>query len=175
MKENYLRISILSLAFIFLFPASLNATTLKDNKNNYSIRYPNSWVAKKYPNSKDLVKGDISKGNEAGINIRIYENNQSFSQFIEWYVENFKKDIENHYKGSIETVKKGYVSIDGRKSYVITFDFKRKDGSRWILKEYLVPRNKKEIFVFQAGTEYEHKDENIPIIDKIISTLEIIK
>lgn len=150
------------------------AKTLTDKKNGYSLKYPSTWTAKTYPNSKDLVKGDISKGNDAGINIRLNPNYQdSFKEFVSWFVKDFRNQMESHWKGKMTTIDKGYYSIDGRKSFIITFDFKKENGERWIFKDYLVPKNDKEVFVFQGGVEYSKKDEYLPILDKIIKSLKI--
>jgi hypothetical protein len=171
-----IRITLVLIGVIFLIQslAFCESATLTDKQNGYSLRYPADWSAKTYPNSRDLVKGDISKGDEAGINIRINPIHQdSFEGFIRWFVGDFKSSMENHWKGKMTTIDKDYYSIAGRKSYVITFDFKKNNGERWIFKDYLVPKNNKEIFVFQGGVKYSKKDEYLPILDKIIKSLKI--
>lgn len=165
---------ILILSLTFSSMAFSEAKTLTDKKNGYSLKYPSTWNAKSYPNSRDLVKGDISKGNEAGINIRLNPNYQdSFEGFVDWFIKDFRNQMEGHWKGKMTTLDKKYYSINGKRSFVITFDFKKQNGERWIFKDYLVPKNKKEIFVFQGGVKYDKKDEYLPILDKIISTLKV--
>jgi len=160
-------LSLQSLAFS-------KSATLIDKKNGYSLRYPAHWNAKTYPNSRDLVKGDISKGDEVGINIRINPIHQdSFAGFIKWFVDDFKNQMQGHWKGKMTTMSRGYFTIAGRKSFIITFDFKKDNGQRWIFKDYLVPKNKNEIFVFQGGVEYNKKDDYLPTLDKIIESLKI--
>jgi len=171
-----IRISLILISVIFLIQgfAFSESATLLDKKNGYSLRYPASWSAKTYPNSKDLVKGDISKGDEVGINIRINPIHQdSFAGFIKWFVDDFKNQMEGHWKGKMTIIDRGYFTIAGRKSFIITFDFKKDNGQRWIFKDYLVPKNKNEIFVFQGGVEYNKKDEYLPTLDKIIESLKI--
>jgi hypothetical protein len=174
MKLSKIILVLIGVIFLIQAPAFSESATLTDKQNGYSLRYPADWTAKTYPNSRDLVKGDISKGNEAGINIRLNPNHQdSLQGFVSWFVKDFKKQMENHWKGKMTTLDKGYYSIAGRKSFVITFDFKKENGERWIFKDYLVPKNDKEVFVFQGGVEYSKKDEYLPILDKIIKSLKI--
>ena len=172
MFRSIITVVLLTVACLFLFGGILNAGTLSDGQNGYSFEYPFNWTGKTFPGSHDLVKGEMVRDNKTGSQVRVYPNNGSADDFYEWYVTDFMKQMEGHWGGKMYVLNKEYLNIGGVPCFVVTFDFTRRDTSRWFFKQYLWPR-RGNMLVLQAGTPYEHRQLDEPAFDSIAGSIEL--
>ena len=169
-------ILFLSIGFIFSCYSICSAKELKDKNWGYKVQYPSDWVAKTYPNSRDLVKADINKkDNSAGIQIRIYSNKSgNLKKFAKWKIDEFTKGMQGHWGGKIKIEKKVYTRIGKHNGYRVTYDLTRGDGQRLILKEYMFSAGKK-VYVMQGGMPYKDRAKVEPILEGIARSFDFLK
>lgn len=174
------RLSLITafLGFILLvFASGVNAeqyAKLEDSFNKYSLEYPSSWKLKKTPKSNDLIKAHLDKGNDSGLQVRIYNNNKKFEDFVNWYIQDYKKQMETHHKGKMKVVKARFTIPGGPKAYYISIDFVSGKNERWFVKQYLWPRRDK-VYLIQSGCLYKDRKEFEPVIDKIAYSFRFLR
>ncbi len=162
-------------AVILLFNQSrVQAGVLEDKVFGHSFEYPFDWKARAFPDSKNLIKGEINKDNDTGAQIRIYQNAGNFRKFVDWYVDDFVQQMQKHWGGKMVISDKKFTSVAGYECFVISFDFTRRDNKRWFFKQYLWP-NGSEVLILQSGTLFELRTLNEPSIDWIAKSLKFIK
>ncbi len=162
-------------AVILLFNQSrVQAAVLEDTVNGYSFEYPFDWKARAMPASKNLIKGEVNKDNNTGVQIRIYQNTGNFRKFVDWYVDDFMQQMHKHWGGKMRIINEEFTSVAGYECFVISFDFTRRDNKRWFLKQYLWPDGS-EVLILQSGTLFELRTLNEPAIDWIAKSLKFIK
>lgn len=162
-RKNKLNSKTAVLAFILLITLlalAVQAEVLEDKTNGFRLQYPSDWQVTKFPNSADLVKANINKDKSAGLQVRIYSK--------------FHRSDARLFRSKYLLLEKNSVTINGKAGFVISFDLARGDGSRWFLKQFLIPRGS-SVYVLQSGTVLESREENEPLLDGIGNSLEFIE
>jgi len=173
MKKRIIIAVFLGIMFgLFIVAQCVYAGVLVDEKNNYSFEYPFDWQVEHFPNSKDLVKADMIKNKATGVQVRVYRNKRSARDFYERHVTDFMEAMEGHWGGDMVVLNKQEKKLGGYDCYMVSFDFTRRDGSRWFLKQHLWPRNG-EILMLQSGTPYKYRNLDEPAFDSIAGSLEM--
>ena len=173
--EKYLGFVFLVAAFIvLLMQCSAVAGILEDSVNGYSFEYPFGWKAQVFPDSKDLVKAEINKEANTGVQIRIYKTKRDLRNFLEWYVEDFMRQMQKHWGGDMVVYDQKFANVAGQECFVVMFDFIRRDNKRWFLKQYLWPVDN-GVLVLQSGTLFELRLLNEPEIDSIARSLKFVR
>jgi hypothetical protein len=146
-----------------VYPLSLEKDYV-DKKNNFSLRYPESWTVKGNPDSVNLIKADLlSADKKSGMQIRIYKNHYpSFSQFADWYREQFQREVS-----PCLLLTSHEHSIAGHPGYAFSFDGRKRNG--YFLKSILL-FDQDTVFVFQCGCRYFQKDLYEPLFDRIAAS-----
>ena len=158
----YKKLMILFLfAFIALVPGAARGENYRDFQSKrwgYRLKYPTTWNARSMPHSKDLIKADFSsKDRNAGVQLRIYGNkSRDFKKFCTWYVSRFQKDMTSHWGGKMPVIQKKFTNIGPYKGFVVTFDFKRRDGGHYFLKHHVWPKGN-QVYLFQSGCPFDKK------------------
>lgn len=170
-KKNYNMLIVLMLAVIlFCNCKNVQAQVLEDPAYGYSFEHPYDWKAKFFPNSKNLIRGEINKDNNTGAQIRIYPLRESFRNFVDGYVDDFMQQMQKHWGGEMVIIEREFTIVAGYECFFISFDFTRRDNKRWFFKQYLWPKGS-EVLVLQSGTQFELRALNEPTIDWIADTL----
>ena len=171
-KAYFLIIIIAVVVMVLSSQIDLWAQVLKDEQNGYSFEYPFGWQAKVFKNSRNLVKGEIVKDKDTGLQIRIYETKNNLQDFVEWYTADFIRQMEGHWGGDMVVFDQQFTNIAGRECFVVIFDFVRKDNKRWFLKQHmwLIEGG---ILVLQSGTPFELRLLSEPDIYKIARSLKL--
>lgn len=172
-KVKIVSIVLIIVCFFLAYPNHLLAGVLIDNINGYSFEYPDQWKAKKFPNSKNLIKGEINKNNNTGMQIRVYPSKEDFREFVQDYVNDFMQQMQKHWSGQMVIISKEYTIVSGYDCFVVSFDFTRKDKKRWFFKQYLWPRDN-DVLIIQSGTTYQLRSLNEPLIDEVAKSLKFI-
>ncbi len=166
---------VVFVAVILLFNQSyVRAELLEDTLNGYSFEYPFGWQSRAFPDSENLIKGEINKDNNTGIQIRIYQNAGNFRKFVDWYVDDFMQQMQKHWGGKMAISEEEFTSVAGYECFVVSFDFIRRDNKRWFFKQYLWP-NGSEVLILQSGTLFKLRALNEPSIDAIAESLKFLK
>lgn len=148
---------------------------LEDAVNKYKMEFPLDWKLLKKPHSKDLIKAEINKNNETGLQVRIYNNKNSFEKFVDWYVDDYIKQMTTHYKGSSMNIKKkGYSKHPLPKWYAVSMEFSQKPGKNYYVIQYLMPR-KDQVFLFQAGCPSEEKESFEKVVTRMVKSVSFLK
>ena len=175
---NYLLkyISVVGIVlFLSSFLAIANELSLcADTKNGYRLHYPSTWTIQQYPDSEDLVKADITKDDETGLQMRVYVNTESgLTSFLEQYVPDFDTQMRRRWGGEMTVIEQRYATFDLQRGFIISFDFIREDGTRYFFKHYLVGRDNR-VYVIQCGTPFEVRSANESVFDSIVESLDFI-
>ncbi|MFH0827239.1 MAG: hypothetical protein V1923_05105 [Candidatus Omnitrophota bacterium] len=162
-----------SVIFVALLMVSAtNAEVLEDEQNGYRIHYPFGWQVTRFPNSADLVKANINRDSSTGLQVRIYPTNgRDFNSFVDWYVKDFMLQMKGGPRGNISLIDKNFTYIGVNEGCMISFDSLKEDGSRWFMKEYLIPAGDK-VYVLVSGTIFSSREQNEPLLDSIAQSLE---
>jgi hypothetical protein len=140
----------------------------------FSLTCPRDWTTKTYPNSTNLVKADLSKGN-MGINVRLYDRSShaDFDGFVAWYRQQFEQDMRAH-RGEIREVGSGTFNCGQLPGKYIRYRSTNR-GGQWLLKQYLIPEPQtKRVFVFQAGCKWEQRNRAAKQLDAVVATLRLL-
>ncbi len=144
---------------------------LDDLVNNYSLELPASWKITKKSLSKDLIKASAEKDRNTGIQVRLYETNKPFDEFIKWYIEDYIDQMKNHHQARLDIIKEGYLSKKGMRYYYVCIDFTNSRNERYYVKQYLFSGSG-NVCILQFGTPYAEKDENEKYIDHAAKTFQ---
>ncbi len=152
----------------------VNLLVFQDKAENYLIRYPHDWNLKDNTSAGHMIRADITKDKNTGLQIRIHGAvSADFDRYVDSYVEQFVEDMKEHWKGSIRETGRRFEEIGANSGCLVTIVFERKDGTNWFFKQYLWPR-KDEVHILQCGTPLESQIENEPILDRIAATFEFL-
>lgn len=169
--KKYGILGLLILIFVIFYNSGYaQAQVLEDRACGYSFAYPFGWKAQVFPNSKNLIRGEINKNNNAGVQIRIYQNTGNFRGFVDKYVDDFMQQMQKHWGGQMTVSEEEFTRVAGYECFVISFDFTRRDNERWLFKQYLWPKGP-DMLILQAGTLFELRALNEPAIDEIAGSL----
>jgi len=161
------KIYFMLILFSVVWFSVAQAETLEDSVNGYKIEHPLDWSATTFPNSTDLVKANIFKDSTTGVQVRIDSSrDMDFDSFVKWYSDDFMKQMQGRWGGSIEIIEQKNISLAGENCSVTTFDLKRDDGQRRFFKVYLIPHDGK-IYLMQCGSPFDARSSIEPIIDSI--------
>ena len=173
-KKFYAFILFIAVVTFFFNQNYVQAGIFEDPVNGYSFEYPFGWKAQGFPNSKNLIKGEINKGKDIGVQIRIYPTKGDLRNFTEWYVEDFMQQMQKHWGGNMVVFDQQFTIVARHECFVVSFDFTRRDNKRWFFKQYLWPIDK-GILILQSGTLFKLRLLNEPEIDSIARSLRFIK
>ncbi|MBI4707475.1 MAG: hypothetical protein HY761_06075 [Candidatus Omnitrophica bacterium] len=168
------RTLFLGFVMLILFPAITLALVLEDKVNNYRVDYPSDWSAQSTPNSTDVIKAQIIKDNQTGLQVRIdYNRYGDWSQFVDNYIKRFIGDMQGHWQGKAAILEKRYDTINGHEVAIVSIDFLRGDSQRFFFKHYLWPHGNK-VYLIQSGTPFENRFRYEPVIDSIARSFNFI-
>jgi hypothetical protein len=138
----------------------------------YRLLCPASWTLADYSSGDGLIRADITKGKEAGLQVRVQRQvTTPLEEYAEAYVRDFRRDMEAHWGSGLEELGRVFELPGGRRGFTITFRSRRSDGRSWFLKEYLVPMGG-DVLVFQCGAPEEKRSDYEPVFDAVLKTLE---
>ncbi|MCK4993701.1 MAG: hypothetical protein KAS13_01470 [Candidatus Omnitrophica bacterium] len=167
-------IVLIAVIVLFVNCSYVQAQVLEDKVNGYSFEYPFDWKAKAFPNSRNLIRGEITKDNNTGAQIRIYQNTGNFRKFVDKYVDDFMRQMQKHWGGEMIISDEKFTIVAGYECFVISFDFTRKDNKRWFFKQYLWPKGA-QILILQSGTLFELRTLNEPSVNRIAESLQFME
>ena len=145
-----------------------------DTKNGYRLHYPSDWTVQQSPDSEDLVKANISKDDETGLQVRVYTDiTSNLNTFLEGYVPDFDHKMRQQWGGEMIILEQRYTTFDQQRGFIISFDFKREDGARYFFKQYLISRDNK-VYVIQCGTPFDLRSINETLFDSIAESFELL-
>ena len=173
-KKYRVLIVFIAAVILFIYQSYVQADVFEDEINGYSFEYPFGWKAQAFSDSKDLVRGEINKDNNTGVQIRIYQKRGDLRDFVKWYVNDFMRQMQKHWGGNMVVYDQQFTTVAGHECFVIIFNFTRMDNKRWFFKQYLWPTDK-GILVLQSGTLFELRLLNEPEIDGIAESLKFIR
>lgn len=160
--RRYSHIIMVPLVLLFFLQSAI-AKEYQDAINGFSISCPESFSIKSYPNARMIVADINHRSGATGLQIRVHQrSNLSFDDYIQWYREQFLKDMRG-----IRIIDEGYETIGSREGYVMTFDARSRNG--YFLKSYLIP-DEKRFFAFQSGTPFTERDRMEPVLDTIAAS-----
>lgn len=150
--------------FLFLsFIQPLLAKEYRDEINGFTLSYPDSFGIEAHPHAGMIVADINHRSKTTGLQIRIHKrNNLTFDDYIQWYIEQFLKDMRG-----IKIIEQGNQTVGSHEAYVVTFNARSRNG--YFLKSYLVP-DESRFFAFQSGTPYKDRDRMEPILDTIAAS-----
>lgn len=151
-----------------------NYAKFEDAINKYILEYPSSWELIKTPNSKNLIKAQINQTKQSGVQVRIYNNNKPFNEFLDWYIKDYKNQMLGHHSGTMVVLSEKATQPNELKSYNYTVNFTNNKNQQWFIKQYLWPRGNK-VYLMQCGTEYAKKDAFEKTIDNIAGSFRFTK
>ena len=85
----------------------------------------------------------------------------------------FLLQLQESQSGPVKVLQKKFTSIGKHKGFIISLDHFQEQKTRWLLKEYLLPRVN-TVYVFQAKVLYELRKDIEPKINAIVESLEFI-
>ncbi len=173
--KKYGRLIILIAAILFSLNCEyVQAQVLEDLAFGYSLEYPFDWQARVFPDSKNLIRGEINKNNNTGIQLRIYPHVGEFHKFVDWYVDDFMQQMQKHWGGEMVISHEEFTIVAGYECFVISFDFTRRDNKHWFFKQFIWPKED-NMLILQSGTLFELRALNEPSIDWIAKSLKFNK
>ena len=141
----------------------------RDAVNGYSLKQPDQdWRFSPSHLSKDLIKLDIThKSNKYGLQVRVHNKySRSFDEFVDFYVDNFKKDMKN--PPVISHKDFSGANVTGK---AIAFDGRKRNG--YFLKSYVFP-GEKFYYALQGGCPYDRRKELEPELDEIAASFKTL-
>ncbi len=100
-----------------------------------------------------MIRADISKGNEAGLQIRKYTlSKQNSDEFVQSYLDTFVDEMENHWSGKFTQLSFDKRDLRESNYYRVEYSFLRGDGQKWFFIEYIWVQAETAI-AFQCGIE----------------------
>lgn len=125
----------------------------KDRTGGYEVSYPKGWLLVSKSNENGMIRADISKSNEAGLQIRKYSiGNQSSDVFVQSYLGTFIEEMESHWSGKFTQLSYDKRDLPESNYYRVEYSFLRGDGQKWFFIEYVWVQNQMGI-TFQCGIE----------------------
>jgi len=127
--------------------------TFKDRAGGYLVSYPKGWLLVSKSGENGMIRADISKGNEAGLQIRKYTlGKQSRDEFVHDYLDTFVSEMENHWSGQFTQLSYDKRDLNESSYYRVEYSFLRGDGQKWFFIEYVWIQDETAI-AFQCGIE----------------------
>jgi len=149
-------------------------SVFRDTAEDYLIRYPRDWILKDNTSMGHMIRADITKDKNTGLQIRVHKTVSSdFHRYVDLYVMQFIEDMKEHWKGSLRETGRRFEEIGTSSGCLVTMEFERGDGTKWFFKQYLWPR-KDDVYILQCGTPLESRLENEPMLDRIAATFEFL-
>jgi hypothetical protein len=168
MKRYLLTVAVIifSLFLISLAYSAELSERFIDEEHGYSIRYPSSWKARIYRSG--IVLANInSDDNKSGLQIRLVRQKNRTNSFVDNYIEDFKKQM------NASLIYEGSATIGYIRGYIAKFKSKR-GNQNYFLKSYILPiDNTNKIYIFQAGTPYEMRNQTEHILDSIANSFRL--
>jgi hypothetical protein len=139
----------------------------RDETENIQLYYPSHWEIRDHSDKDQLIRADLSDGKRAGLQVRVQKNVQAdLNDFAESYLEKFMTDMENHWKGDIGVIDRGFGQIGKHRGFRALLVLNRGDGQKWLLKEFIWKQDEK-VVIFQAGARSSVIHIYEPLFDKI--------
>lgn len=133
--------------------APVDWKSFKDGTGGYEVSYPKGWLLVSKSNENGMIRADISKGNEAGLQIRKYSiGQQNSDEFVQSYLATFVEEMENHWSGKFTQLSFDKRDLRESSYYRVEYIFLRGDGLKWFFIEYVWVQDEKAI-AFQCGIE----------------------
>jgi len=155
--------------------APLEWKIFKDRTGRYEVSYPKGWTLVSKSNENGMIRADISKGNEAGLQIRKYNiSNKSSDDFVKVYLENFVQEMERHWSGKFTQLSFDKRDLKESRYYRVEYSFLRGDGQKWFFIEYVWVKEETAI-AFQCGIEDRLVEKYRSEFDLIADSFKFVK
>ncbi|MBN1327261.1 MAG: hypothetical protein JW996_04865 [Candidatus Cloacimonetes bacterium] len=141
-----------------------------DTEGGYQLKYPAEWSLEDHAFKQEMIRADISFGQEAGLQIRIMEITGTETAFIDGYSNTFQREMSSYWQGKIYEKNRFQGIIGKYQGHKIDLIFNRDDGENWFFREYIWFR-KGKAYVFQSGTKLENKEKYLPALDDIAASM----
>ncbi|MCD4817216.1 MAG: hypothetical protein K8S23_00815 [Candidatus Cloacimonetes bacterium] len=145
-----------------------------DKGKGYEIIYPSYWKFEDKTNDNHMIRADIYKDNNVGLQIRWYSISGVFNGFIDSYIQSFIQEMQGHWKGSIKEEKREFKTIAGKEACWVWIYAEKENGERWLFKEYLY-KNGTNIIAFQSGVLRIYQDTYEKELDAIANSMKFLK
>lgn len=147
--------------------------TFTDRTYGYSFNYPDSWTLADHSGSNALIRADITDKNLGGLQVRVQKNNQlPLSTFAGQYLENYRKEMLDHWKGDIGMIGQGVEKIGKHEGFQTAMIHNRPDNSKWFLKLFIWLKND-NAFIFQCGAQSGQIHVFEPLFDRCAGSFSI--
>jgi hypothetical protein len=169
------KITVFLVALCMSMISSACADTLyRDQTNGFELRYPSRWKAQDLSHSSDLIKANFDKDQQSGAQLRVETlPGVSLRNFIDSNKRQFKKDMETHWRGRLETLAEGSLAGSEEPCTVIAYRFKSEDGAHYFFKQYFWKKGA-TIYYFQAGTPVSERARVEPLLDEMARSMRFI-
>ncbi len=116
----------------------------------YEFTLPIGWTLYDKSKSGKLIRADITKGNNSGIQIRLTKcKAENFENWVNKSIEKYKTDMSQHHKGEIKETDRENVNIgDGAVS--VSLYAKWASGKEWYFQEVFILFGDK-VVIMQGG------------------------
>ena len=124
----------------------------------YSLTVPRGWSLSDHTAEDGLIRADIDKGNEMGIQVRLMRMSSSgFASRTSSLLSSYREEMSRHWGGGlVETERSAPNAGDG--ALTVGFQASRGDGSVWYLQESFVSEGEM-LVVLQGGCLWEDREQ----------------
>lgn len=123
----------------------------------YRFIIPPGWRSPDYNAKNGHIRADILKNDNAGFQVRLTACDPGgFEKTVESAVRGYKKDMTQHWGGSIEQLKRSTVDA-GEEAAIFHFRAERNNGQIWYLNETFI-RSGNKLVVFQCGCPWPERE-----------------
>lgn len=148
-----------------------SGTLFTDASGGYSVTCPPGWTLSDNTRANHMIRADITRGSDTGLQIRLHNlNGAGFESYARSYVDDFARDMRDHWGGSISELERRDTKLGAHRCYIVAFRASRPNGEEWFLKEYLVPHGNK-VVAFQCGAKMAEREKYEPAFDSVVESL----
>jgi len=147
---------------------AIDRKRFRDHRHGYHVDYPHGWHLKDKSRGSHMIRADLTSPNgKYGFQIRRYRRGKlNFSDFVDSYLQRFKKDMGRHWKGTFSDEAIGFAPIGVHEGCKASFTLRRSDGQSWCFIEYLW-QDDEQVIAFQCGIPSEEQDSLEVLFDEM--------
>ncbi|PKK88108.1 MAG: hypothetical protein CVV64_20265 [Candidatus Wallbacteria bacterium HGW-Wallbacteria-1] len=137
-----------------------------DDEKGFTISYPADWTGSKY-RSGSVVANIKSKDKKSGLDVRVQEWTGSIFAFADQMTKIYTEQL------GADRITKKFKTIGNCNGCVLSSKSNRR-GNLLLLKCYILkPSSSNQIYMFQAGANFDERDIFEPILDSIANSFRL--
>ncbi len=150
--------------------AGEDADTVFTDPAGYRLRVPDGWRVSDRTKRDELIRADIDRGREMGIQVRLAPVSPGrFSAAVTSMLDDYRRDMTGRWGGDMTET--GRCSPDaGEEALTVRFRARRKDGKEWYLQESFVRAGEK-LLVLQGGCPWPRREEATRAFDAVVESV----